>query len=263
MNKKHLIIAVIVFQLFFLSSMIWFHASKLKSAARILLKTVPYDPYSIFRGHYTSLRYEISSLPVTLLKDAADKDLRGGDTLFVLLKKEADLWQAQAIYKKRPPADGRIYLCARLSYHYSGMKELNLEYGIESFFLNEERTKEVDRVNRGPGMGWQERQRLRQERLSGLDEETKRINKTGISDWWVDKLSGELEVWLKEGIITCEAKDAIGDKYAKALDKIKEIDKDLSSGRSGGQRPVIVEVAVDNNGYGYPVRLFIDGKEYK
>lgn len=263
MRKKYPIVAVICFQLFFLSSMIWFHEAKLRGAARILLKTVPYDPVSIFRGHYANLRYEISSLPVTLLKDISVQELRNGDNLFVLLKKEGDLWQAQGIYRKRPAGAGNVYLCARMGYHYSGIKELNLEYGIESFFLNEEKTKEVDRANTGQRMNWQERQKLRQERLIALDEETRRINKAGITEWWVNKLNDELNVWLKEGIITQEAKNAIGDKYAKALDKIKEIDKDLSSAGARGQKPIIVEVAVDSNGYGYPLRLLIDGKEYK
>lgn len=263
MKRKYLAIAVIALQILFLSSMVWFHNAKLRNAAKILLKTVPYDPVSIFRGHYASLRYEISSLPLDLLIDAKSQDLKEGDQLYVLLKKETDYWQAQGIYKKQPKRDGKVYLTGRLGYHYTNSKEVNLEYGIESFFLNEEKAKEVDRANVRQRVDWRQRDKMKQQRLNQLDEETKRIHKAGITEWWLTKLDNESGMWVKEGIITQGAKDAIRDKYAKALDKIKEIDKDLSSADSAGQKPVIVEVAVDRNGCGYPLRLFIDGKEYR
>jgi uncharacterized membrane-anchored protein len=265
MKKKYLILAIILLQLLFLSSMIWFHNEKLRNAARILLKTVPYDPVSIFRGNYAALRYEISSLPVTLLKDASFKDLKNGDELFVLLREKRGLWEAEAIYAKQPKNRGGIYLRGRLKYYYWGYsntapKHLDFEYGIESFFLNEARAKEVDRLNLR-GIDWQERDKERKKRLSGLDEETRRIFNAGIAtEWWMNKLNTESDVWVKEGLISAAAKDSICNKYAKAVEKTKAIEEELSS---TNQKPLFVEVAVDRNGYGYPVRLFVEGKEYR
>jgi uncharacterized membrane-anchored protein len=235
----------------------------------ILLKTVPYDPLSIFRGTYAALRYEISSLPASLLQDVRPKDLKNGDELFVLLIKEnGDTWQAKAIYKREPKDDGNIYLRGRLKYYYGyyqGEEErkLDLEYGIESFFLSEDSAKAVDGVNLGSPVDWRERDRKRKERLDQLDEETKRINKAGLTEWWLKKLDTETEVWVKEGTITQDAKGSIHDKYVKALEKIKAIDEDLSPQRLSSQKPIIVEVAVDSNSFGHPTRLFVEGKEYK
>lgn len=264
MKNKNLILAIIILQIAFLSGMILFHNAKLRTADRILLKTVPLDPVSIFRGHYVALRYEISSLPVDLLIDANPKGLKSGDDLFVLLKKDAGFWKAEAIYRKPHRKAGEVYLHGRLGYFYQDYyKYLNLKYDIESFFLNEVSAKDVEQANMRGGRNWQERERIRKDRLSQLDEETQRINKAVIGDWWVNILNKELEVWARDGIITTEVKDTIHNKYAQAIKKIKAIDQDLSASASSNQRPIIVEVAVDHNGYGYPTRLFVDGKVYK
>lgn len=265
MKKKYLIVAIILLQLLFLSSMVWFHSVKLRNAVRIQLETVPYDPVSVFRGNYAALRYQISSLPVELLKDTDLKDLKNGDELFVLLKKGKDLWGAEAIYGKRPKNEDGVYLRGRLRYYYNSYyrnnqpKHLDLEYGIESFFLNEGRAKEVDRLN--TGMDWQEREKEKKRRIGGLDEETRRIQGAGIAtDWWMNKLNNELDFWVKEGLISSGAKESIHNKYAKAIEKTKAVEEELTSAT---QKPLIVEVAIDRNGYGYPVRLFAEGKEYK
>lgn len=264
MKKKYLVAAIILLQLLFLSSMIWFHSVKLRNAVRIQLKTVPYDPVSVFRGNYAALRYEISSLPVTLLKGTSTKDLRNGQELYVLLKKKNDFWEAEAICAKRPKNEDGLYLTGRLKFFYwnyydSSQKNLNLEYGIESFFLNETRAKEVDRLNMG--MNWQEQEKERKRRIGEFDAETRRIHGAGIAtDWWMNKLNNELDVWVKEGLISSGAKESIRNKYAKAIEKTKAVEEQLTS---ANQKPLIVEVAIDRNGYGYPVRLLAEGKEYK
>ncbi len=265
MKRKYLVAAIILLQLLFLSSMIWFHSLKLRNAVRIQLKTVPYDPVSIFRGNYAALRYEISSLPAKLLMDANPGELKNGDELFVLLKNNNGIWEAEGIYKKRPRNEDGIILHGRLRhyyysyYHSSQPRNLDLEYGIESFFLNEARAKEVDRLNMGAN--WQEMDKDRKKRIARLDEETRRIHSAGIAtDWWMNKLNKELDVWVNEGIISPEAKESIHDKYAKAIEKIKAVEKEVSS---DNQKPMVVEVAVDRNGYGYPVKLFAEGKVYK
>ena len=265
MKKKYLIAAIILLQLLFLSSMVWFHSIKLRNAVRIQLKTIPYDPVSVFRGNYAALRYQISSLSVELLKDTNLKDLKNGDELFVLLKKGKDLWEAEAIYGKRPKNEDGVYLRGRLRHYYNSYyrnsqpKHLDLEYGIESFFLNEARAKEVDRLNMG--MNWQEQEKERKRRIGELDEETRRIHGAGIAtDWWMNKLTNELDIWVKEGLISSGAKESIRNKYAKAVEKTKAVEERLAS---ANQKPLVVEVAIDRNGYGYPVRLFAEGKEYK
>lgn len=268
MTKKRLaVFTVLLLQIFFLSAMIFYHQAKLENAQKILLKTIPYDPLSIFRGTYASLSYEISSLPASLLMDVSPKELKDGDTLFVLLTKEQDYWTAEGIYKNRPK-DNRLYLRGRLRYYYSyysgnADRKLNLEYGIESFFLNEVRAKEVDRFNRWQGMNWEEREKEKDKRIAQLDEETQRIYKAYIDKHWFETLDRETAFWLKEGLINLKTQEAIINKYAVALKEIKNIEEEINSRSSSGQKPIIVEVAIDRNGNGSPLKLLIDSKEYR
>lgn len=267
-NKKYAIYAIIAAQLFFLSSMIWFHATKLQHAEKIMLKTVPYDPMSMFRGRYANLRYDISSLPSTLLKDASSADLKNGDELFVALKKDGNYWVAEGIYKNRNNCQSPIFLQGRLQHYYwyqnqSTPQNLNLQYGIESFFLNEKSADEVDRTNRRQPMDWKKITQQKEERIAALDEETKRIKKANISKWWFKLLDSEMEIWVKEGVIDQKAKDTIHVKYSDAVEKLDAIEKESYQIRPQDQKTVVVEVAVDRQGNGYPTRLFLDGKEYK
>jgi len=263
-KNKTLAITVIALQVLFLGSMIVFHAHKLNNSVRILLKTVPYDPMSIFRGAYANLRYEINRIPAELLKDANYKSLKGGDDVFVRLKKSGDYWVADGIYKKRPKHDTGLFIRGRLeSYQYirSRTDELRIDYGIESYFLSEKNAKEVDRFN--AGTTWQERERQRKELYSKLDEETGRIRQAGISDWWLKTLDKEMGYWVKEGIISSQAEKAIHDKYRSALAKIKDIDSMASSSDRNNLQPIVVEVAIDKDGNGLPIKLIVQGREYR
>ncbi|MFA5096208.1 MAG: GDYXXLXY domain-containing protein [Candidatus Omnitrophota bacterium] len=270
MSKKITALFILVFQILFLTGMVAYHQAKLAGADRILLKTVPYDPRSIFRGPYVDLTYEISSLPSTLLKDIKAADIKSGDELFVGLAKNGDYWAATGIYKVRPSIGG-VFLRARVSEYwryYSGNdnereRKINLKYGIESFFLNEERAKEVEKVSTRQHGQWEQTQQAKDKRIQELDAEAYRIRKAGISEWWVRLLDKEIEVWLAQGLISQEQKNIMHDKYARAMDLIEKVEKEVSAGNLPGQKPLIVEVAVDRSSNGYPVKLFLDGKEYK
>jgi uncharacterized membrane-anchored protein len=248
--------------------MVIFHTVKLNKATKVMLKTIPYDPLSIFRGRYVSLRYEISNVSIGLLKDSSEKDLKAQEEVFVLLEKQGDCWQAKGVYRNLPKDSKGLFLRGRLPAYYSSSylgknNELNINYGIESFFLNEVSADEIDKVNLRRPDSWQEQQRRRQELISQSDVETQRILKAGISKWWFDSLKKELDVWLKEGIIDAKSKDSICNKYAQAEEKLKEIERKVNPVLSSEQEPVIVEVAIDKNGYGYPARLFMRNKEYR
>jgi len=262
MKKRYLVFIIIALQICFLSSMILFHQARLKTAKHILLETVPYDPRSIFRGHYVDLRYKISTLPVKLLRDVKLKDLKGAEELFVVLEKKDKYWQAKGIYKNEPKDKSAVFIRARTPnyYYYSRAQQKNiyLEYGIEAFFLNEIAAKDVEDAYRP--LDWRQRQRLEKEAIEKLDEETKRIDKAGISQWIFDKWKKEFYFWVREGIITPQTRDILIKKYRDALEKIKKA-KDVEPALK--QEPIAVEVAVCKDGYAYPVKLLVDGKEYK
>lgn len=263
MKKKYLVFAILLLQLAFLSSMILFHQQKITKATRILLETVPVDPQSVFRGYYAQLRYKISSIPLTLLKDASPKDLKAGGELFVLLKKQGDYWQAEAMFSKKPKKDGNVYLRGRIPDYYSYSSRwmeraqgIELEYGIESFFLSQESSEEVGRRN-----VWQERLRQRGRLLSQLDAETRRIEQVWNSrdNWSFKKFDEELQVLEQEGIIDQETKEKIQNKYAQAFERIKALEATLTS----EEKPIIVEIAVDSKGYGFPTKLLFGDKVYQ
>lgn len=267
MKHKRIPAIITLAQLLFLSGMIVFHASKLATASRIMLKTVPCDPVSIFRGRYVNLRYEISTLPVSLLKDCGLRELHEGAELFVLLEKDGDYWNARGVYLRLAPGHTRgVYLRGRLSDHSlsyrTPAKILRLDYGIESFFLSETAAAEVDAAHGPPGnrrMATQERQEL----LAQLDPESRRIITGGLMQGWFATLKKELEIWRKGGLIDEAAKENIYHKYAQAKLKAEEIEKKINLGAFSGGESLSVEVAVDKNGYGSCVGLFLKGKEYR
>ncbi|MFH1442036.1 MAG: GDYXXLXY domain-containing protein [Candidatus Omnitrophota bacterium] len=264
-RKKYLFFAIALLQIIFLSSMIWFHQAKLNKSTRILLETVPYDPMSIFRGRYVNLRYHINELPASLLKGVSSGQLKDCKELFVTLKKKGDYWEAEGIYTKKPK--DMLYLTARLPglmkvYVFGKKDKIYLQYGIESFFLNEKLADEVESSVSYRGNNWQEMQKLKKEKISQLDEETKRIYAAKIRSWWYDILKPELQIWVNRGVISAETKDKIQNNYQQSLDKIKAVEESVRN-RDITKKPLVVEIAIDRQGNGYPVRLFMDGKEYK
>lgn len=264
-KNRILAIAVIVLQVLFLGSMIVFHAHKLNNSVRILLKTVPYDPMSIFRGAYADLRYEISNIPAKLLKDASYKSLKGGDDVFVRLKKSGDYWVGDEVYKKRPKHDTGLFIRGRLG-HYQYIRDekdnMRIEYGIESYFLSEKNAKDVEKASFGRAT-WREQERRRKELYSKLDDETNRIRQAGVTEWWLKILDKEMVYWIKQGIIASQAEQAIHEKYESALAKIKNIDSLASSFAADNLQPIVVEVAIDKDGNGLPTKLIVQGREYR
>ena len=48
------------------------------------------------------------------------------------------------------------------------------------------------------------------------------------------------------------------------MEKLDEIENDLNSALGGSnQKPVIVEVATDSSGAGYPLRIITEDREYR
>lgn len=260
MRRKYFSFLILFLQLVFLVGMIVFQQGKLINSRRILLETVPYDPMSIFRGQYASLRYKINSLPVNLLQDTTPEKIKSGQELFVLLRKQGKYWEAQAIYAHKPKNDNRVYICGRVGHYYNRIgssyrpQTIDLAYGIESFFLSQDMAERVDRRD-----NWREREDRRKEMAKQLDPETKRIYDAGLSGWWYKKFETELKVLSKEGIISQQAQENIDKKYAAAFKKIDAI----QNMPTPEEKTLIVEIAIDSDYRGHPLKLLLDGKVYQ
>ena len=154
MNRFGLgLVALAIFQTFFLGWMIAGRVSLLSSATVVRLATEPVDPRDIFRGDYVTLNYEISRLKVAEL--GAPDDLASGDKVFVTLAPTNEIWQAVALSRTRPDAiQGKAIIRGRIIYvdrsappaGPNGNKsqqpcprcgEATIHYGIESYFVPE------------------------------------------------------------------------------------------------------------------------------
>lgn len=256
-NQKIIFISVIFLQLIFLAGLVFFHSYKIQNATKILLETEPVDPFSVFRGRYIQLNYKISRIPVTLAKVYPSLD----QPIYVVLTKKEKFWEPVAVNITRPSDNSVIYLkgkVVRLDKDY-----FRVDYDMKSFFLSEPSADDIERGqnHRFNGMSWQERERQREEKFSQLNEEDQRINKNNVP-WWFKHLEAEMPYWEKEGLVNQESIDKIKEKYTLALERIKKTTQ-IPETPSQELQNLTIEVAVTNEGHGYPIRLFWQGKEYR
>ncbi|PIU67163.1 MAG: hypothetical protein COS85_01790 [Armatimonadetes bacterium CG07_land_8_20_14_0_80_59_28] len=134
---------LVCMQLLVLFSLIGYKQWTLATGERVLLKTVPVDPRDLFRGEYVALRYEISSVESWW---AHGKSFQAGDTLYVTLRREGRFWGIGAVADQPPPA-GALFLKGTVRrVRDSG---IDVDYGIESYFVPEGRGKELESKRAG------------------------------------------------------------------------------------------------------------------
>jgi len=126
-----------------LLGMILFYQSIVAGGTEVVLQTIPVDPRDILRGKYVALRYEISTLRPELLGGGAQA-LRVGDTVYVLLEERGAAWEAVAARRDRP-ASG-VFLRGTVG-GVAGV--VSVRYGIESYFVDPDRARELERAARG------------------------------------------------------------------------------------------------------------------
>ncbi|HKQ74420.1 MAG TPA: GDYXXLXY domain-containing protein [Blastocatellia bacterium] len=103
----------------------------------VTLKIRPVDPYSILSGYYVTLNYEIaSSIPF-----ADSVNAYNGDRVYVTLERQNDgVWRGVSLSKSFPANLPENRIAIRGRYSYSG-----IEYGIEEFFIPEDKRAEIER----------------------------------------------------------------------------------------------------------------------
>lgn len=142
-HQRGLIVFGIALQLVVLLASIAFRLVPFAGAETVLLKVVPIDPRDLMRGEYVILGYDFSRLPNEPIAGLPeDWRERRGQQIFVTLVPDADgrHWTAGEFQLDRP-ADG-LYLEGRIG---SGSR---IEYGIESFFVEEGQGKRYERAIR-------------------------------------------------------------------------------------------------------------------
>lgn len=131
-------------QIIILISVWGFNQIQFVAGEKVLLKLVPpRDPLSLFQGHYLRLNYEISELGRGEYEGPTD--FQRGETIYVVLEKNDNYWEATAVSRSKPKDE--VFIKGNVLANYRG--SLRIEYGIESYFIPEENWQEVENTFRG------------------------------------------------------------------------------------------------------------------
>jgi len=104
---------------------------RLSTGERVLLRVQPVDPVDPFRGEYVALSYGISRLTLA--------SPRIGETVYVPLRRDGGEWRGGRISRERPPRG--LFIRGRV-------KPSGIEYGIETFYVEEGTAIEYERAIR-------------------------------------------------------------------------------------------------------------------
>ncbi len=134
-------IIIITLQVLLLIGLIAYKQHWVATGEKIILKTIPVDPRDIFRGDYVHLGYEIATLDLDKL--SVTESFGNNEKLYVILEKDADDTYRAVSVNKLPPA-GVIFIQGRVRQVGPAFRQLNVEYGIESYFIEEGKGKVIE-----------------------------------------------------------------------------------------------------------------------
>jgi len=144
-SERNILTAVIVVALIqfgILGAMIANEMRPHVTGTTIRVATMPIDPRDFFRGDFVILSYEFSN-PRSISPGV--HNYTNGQTVFVTMEQDGELWKATNISRTRPKED--VFL--------RGVYRRNrIEYGIESYFVQEGTGKPIE-----DAMRWNNRDR--------------------------------------------------------------------------------------------------------
>jgi len=146
--RKFLIICAAVLRILLLAFIGGQREYILRTGRTIYLRTVPVDPRDFFRGDYVRLRYEISDIDSKYYRDGllteTKNEIRGKQVYVVLKVDGNDLANIVYVTDKKP-AKGQLYIRGRCSDdYYSWHVYINVLYGIEAYFVEQGKGKELE-----------------------------------------------------------------------------------------------------------------------
>jgi Uncharacterized membrane-anchored protein len=159
LNQKKILYLTVVFWLLIFSGFITYKEYTLRTGTKVMLKTLPVDPRDLFRGDYVTLNYEISTLDMEKLQ-ADDSYFYNDEPVYLTLELKNGYGIPKEIYAA-PPED-ELYIKGKVSdiiYNWetdesgntieeAAIKELRVDYGIESYFVPEGRGMEIETAQR-------------------------------------------------------------------------------------------------------------------
>lgn len=148
MVKKNSFFIIGVFWLILIFGFISIKEFTLRTGREVLLKTTPVDPRDLFRGDYVILAYDISTLNLdNILADRVGFGVK--DRVYVSLDTKTEYAIPQMIYSSRPKNEA-LFIRGIVKNINGGI--LNVEYGIESYFVPEGKGRRIESA-RGKNLG--------------------------------------------------------------------------------------------------------------
>ncbi|MHC4359472.1 MAG: GDYXXLXY domain-containing protein [Planctomycetota bacterium] len=144
--RKLLIICAVVFQILLLAFMAGQREYVLRKGKSVYLQTNPIDPRDYFRGDYVRLTYEISNIKSEKLRDGLkllEKDRQVRDKKVYVVLQVDDKNVANILYATdKKPKKEQLFIRGRLN--YKSHDHVNVRYGIESYFVEQGKGKELE-----------------------------------------------------------------------------------------------------------------------
>ncbi|MEH0018587.1 MAG: GDYXXLXY domain-containing protein [Desulfobacter sp.] len=110
----------------------------------VLLKTLPVDPRSLFRGNYARLTYDISQIPVADLNRHAAV-IRPDQQVYVLLAPGPDqVYTYRGIHLEKP-RDGDFIRGRLDNYREKTSGSYRVRFGIEAYFAPKEKALAIEK----------------------------------------------------------------------------------------------------------------------
>lgn len=149
MTQKKIFIFIGIFWILILGGFIGSKQIMLQTGKEVLLKSAPVDPRDLFRGDYVILRHEISELDT---KDFSMENIefQANERIYVSLSLDSQKMATATALSKTEPEEGDFILGAiKNAYPVMDMdapqsQMLSIEYGIESYFVPENRGREIE-----------------------------------------------------------------------------------------------------------------------
>jgi len=142
------VLLVALVQTIALAYMIVDRQATLNAARVVTLKVVPVDPMDPLRGEFVILTYGISRLKTDELD--GDDTFNTADTIYVTLQSRGEDWSAVAVGHRPVVVAGGVVIKGTVSYvneftvDTKTTTELNIAYGIESFFVPQGMGREIE-----------------------------------------------------------------------------------------------------------------------
>ncbi len=122
MKKIHRLIAAVGLIIIVLLGFTLYSDIPLRFGKHIILRTQPVDPFDPLMGQYIAINYDISQVPGNFIL---------GETVYVSLKKENNIWVFQSASKEKPRSGDFI----RGEALWSNDNSTRVDYGIETYYF--------------------------------------------------------------------------------------------------------------------------------